>query len=48
MSRTAAELVDAAQFLDRLASLPRTGWLLRGVTDVDAQTVKRYNPGAEP
>lgn len=33
---TAAELVDAVQFLDRLASLPRTGWLLRGVTDPES------------
>ena len=27
-----AELVDVTQFFDRLASLPRTGWLLRGIT----------------
>lgn len=33
---TATELVDAVQFLDRLASLPRTGWLLRGVTDPES------------
>lgn len=33
---TPSELVDAAQFLDRLASLPRTGWLLRGVTDPES------------
>jgi putative hydrolase of HD superfamily len=30
------ETVDLAQFLDRLATLPRTGWLLRGVTDVES------------
>lgn len=33
---TAPELVDAVQFLDRLASLPRTGWLLRGVADPES------------
>jgi putative hydrolases of HD superfamily len=33
---TASELVDTAQFLDRLASLPRTGWLLRGVRDPES------------
>lgn len=33
---TPSELVDAVQFLDRLASLPRTGWLLRGVTDPES------------
>ena len=42
MSRTAAELVDAVQFLDRLASLPRTGWLLRGVTDVESIAEHSY------
>ncbi len=29
-------LVDLVQFLDRLAALPRTGWALRGVTDVES------------
>ena len=33
---SAARLVDAARFFDRLASLPRTGWLLRGVTDPES------------
>ena len=33
---TSSELIDAVQFLDRLASLPRTGWLLRGVTDPES------------
>ena len=33
---TPSELVDAVQFLDRLAALPRTGWLLRGVTDPES------------
>jgi putative hydrolases of HD superfamily len=42
MPRTAAELVDAVQFLDRLASLPRTGWLLRGVTDVESIAEHSY------
>jgi putative hydrolase of HD superfamily len=32
-ARAAIELV---QFLDRLASLPRTGWLLRGVTSPES------------
>lgn len=39
---TAAELVDAVQFLDRLASLPRTGWLLRGVTDPESIAEHSY------
>jgi putative hydrolase of HD superfamily len=33
---TPSELVDVVQFLDRLAALPRTGWLLRGVTDPES------------
>lgn len=33
---TPSELVDAVQLLDRLAALPRTGWLLRGVTDPES------------
>ena len=33
---TAPELVDTVQFLDRLASLPRNGWLLRGVSDPES------------
>jgi len=28
--------LDLVLFFDRLASLPRTGWLLRGVTDVES------------
>jgi putative hydrolase of HD superfamily len=36
MPASASEVVDVAEFLDRLASLPRTGWLLRGVTDVES------------
>jgi len=34
--RSAADVVDIVQLLDRLASLPRTGWLLRGVSDVES------------
>jgi putative hydrolase of HD superfamily len=33
---TAAELVDVVQLLDRLAALPRTGWLLRGISDPES------------
>lgn len=33
---TPAALVDLVQLLDRLALLPRTGWLLRGVTDPES------------
>ena len=29
-------LLNRARFFDRLASLPRTGWLLRGVTDAES------------
>lgn len=29
-------IIDVATFFDRLATLPRTGWLLRGVTDVES------------
>lgn len=39
---TAAELVDAVQFLDRLARLPRTGWLLRGVSDPESIAEHSY------
>lgn len=39
---TASELVDVVTFLDRLASLPRTGWLLRGVTDVESIAEHSY------
>lgn len=35
-SLTAAAAIELAQFLDRLASLPRTGWLLRGVTSPES------------
>ena len=38
----AAAIVDALKFLDRLASLPRTGWLLRGVTDVESIAEHTY------
>lgn len=31
-----ASLVDLVQLLDRLALLPRTGWLLRGVADPES------------
>jgi 5'-deoxynucleotidase YfbR-like HD superfamily hydrolase len=30
------EIIEVAEFFDRLARLPRTGWLLRGVTDVES------------
>lgn len=33
---TPAELIATTQLLDRLATLPRTGWLLRGVTNVES------------
>jgi len=33
---TPTELIALTRFLDRLASLPRTGWLLRGVTDPES------------
>lgn len=39
---TAAELVDAVAFLDRLATLPRTGWLIRGVTDPESIAEHTY------
>lgn len=32
-AEAAARAIELAQFLDRLSALPRTGWLLRGVTD---------------
>jgi putative hydrolase of HD superfamily len=32
----ASELVSVVQFLDRLAALPRTGWLLRGVAQAES------------
>jgi putative hydrolase of HD superfamily len=32
----AVEAIELVQFLDRLASLPRTGWLLRGVADPES------------
>lgn len=38
----ASATVDLAQFLDRLARLPRTGWLLRGVTDVESIAEHTY------
>lgn len=33
---TAAVAIELVQFLDRLAALPRTGWLLRGVTSPES------------
>lgn len=36
MARTPAGLVDFVRFFDRLSALPRTGWLLRGVTDAES------------
>jgi putative hydrolase of HD superfamily len=42
MPPSASEVVDIADFLDRLASLPRTGWLLRGVTDVESIAEHTY------
>lgn len=36
MSDRADALLDFVQLLDRLASLPRTGWLLAGLTDVES------------
>jgi len=36
------DLVALTQFLDRLALLPRTGWLLRGVTDVESIAEHTY------
>lgn len=41
----ARELVDAVQFLDRLASLPRTGWLLRGVADPESIAEHAFGVG---
>jgi putative hydrolase of HD superfamily len=42
MSTTPAETIDLVQFLDRLARLPRTGWLLRGVTDPESIAEHTY------
>jgi putative hydrolase of HD superfamily len=39
---TPAALVDTVRFLDRLSTLPRTGWLLRGVTDVESIAEHSY------
>lgn len=39
---TAATVIDTLTFLDRLACLPRTGWLLRGVTDVESIAEHAY------
>lgn len=36
MASGAADVIRTVQFLDRLASLPRTGWILRGVTDAES------------
>jgi putative hydrolase of HD superfamily len=36
MSDPAALVVDVTQLLDRLAALPRTGWLLRGVSPAES------------
>ncbi|MBX3233176.1 MAG: HD family hydrolase [Labilithrix sp.] len=35
-SASAASAVELVQLFDRLASLPRTGWLLRGVVDPES------------
>ena len=35
-------LLDVVRFFDRLATLPRTGWLLRGVTDVESIAEHSY------
>lgn len=41
--RVSAEaLIARTQFLDRLATLPRTGWLLRGVIDVESIAEHSY------
>jgi putative hydrolase of HD superfamily len=32
----AASIIELVQFFDRLAALPRTGWLLRGVADPES------------
>jgi putative hydrolase of HD superfamily len=32
----AASIIELVQFFDRLAALPRTGWLLRGVVDPES------------
>jgi putative hydrolase of HD superfamily len=34
--------ISLVQFLDRLAALPRTGWLLRGVTDPESIAEHTY------
>jgi putative hydrolase of HD superfamily len=39
---SAGHTVELALFLDRLARLPRTGWLLRGVTDVESIAEHTY------
>ncbi len=36
------EAIELAQFLDRLAALPRTGWLLRGVADAESIAEHTY------
>jgi putative hydrolase of HD superfamily len=36
MNATAREAIELVQFFDRLAALPRTGWLLRGVVDPES------------
>ncbi len=35
-SARAGSLIELVQFFDRLAALPRTGWLLRGVADPES------------
>lgn len=39
----AAQVIDVTQILDRLASLPRTGWLLRGI--VPAESIAEHALG---
>jgi len=39
---SAGAVIALVQFLDRLASLPRTGWLLRGVADPESIAEHTY------
>lgn len=39
---TPVEAIELAQFLDRLAALPRTGWLLRGVAEAESIAEHTY------
>jgi putative hydrolase of HD superfamily len=42
VSVPAAQVVDLVQLFDRLAALPRTGWLLRGVVDPESIAEHSY------